>query len=139
MRKEPKTLKAHKDKYGYPTVTLCKEGKRTQRTIHSLVADAFVTGKKEGLQIDHINGIKTDNRAVNLEWVTPKENTLRSVRLGLKPRGEKHGNHKLKKTEVDQIREMYKTGNYSQRKLGELFGVSNTVVGKIVRNKMWVI
>lgn len=138
LKKEPKILRPTLNKYGYPTVTLCKNAKHKQKSVHRLVAETFIKTKNSALQIDHINGIKTDNRVTNLEWVTPKENTLRSVRLGLKPRGEKHGNSKLKQKEVEKMRELYKTGNYSHRKLGVLFGVSHCVVGKIIRNEAWV-
>lgn len=138
LKNEPKTLRQVLNRYGYPTVTLCKDTVHKQKTVHRLVAETFIQTDNYKLQIDHINGIKTDNRASNLEWVTAKENTLRSVRLGLKPRGERHGNSKLKQKEVEMIRELYKTGKHSQRKLGAFFGVSHWTIGQIVNNKMWV-
>jgi hypothetical protein len=70
---------------GYPRVALCKGGKIKNVSVHRLVADAFVHGKTEvKCQVNHINGIKHDNRYTNLEWVSPKENTIHAVRLGLK-------------------------------------------------------
>lgn len=138
LRKEPKMIKPSINSYGYLGLTLCKNTKHRYKTIHRIVAETFIKTEGAGLQIDHINGIKTDNRVTNLEWVTPKENTLRSVRLGLKPRGEKHGNSKLKQKEVETIRALYKTGKHTQRQLGAIFGVSHSVVGKIVRNEAWV-
>lgn len=48
-------------------------------SVHRLVALAFVSGYQEGLVVDHINGDKTDNRAVNLQWLTSGENARKSL------------------------------------------------------------
>lgn len=61
------------------------------RSIHSLVATAFLGPKpKKTMVCNHKNGIKTDNRIDNLEWVTHKENSQHSVRLGLTATGDAH-------------------------------------------------
>lgn len=54
--------------------------------IHKLVAEAFLDGYHEGLEINHKDGNKANNRADNLEWVTKKENILHAYRTGLKHR-----------------------------------------------------
>lgn len=54
-------------------------------SVHRLVGMAFCPGYFEGAWIDHLNAVRTDNRASNLEWVTPGENSLRSFRMGRKP------------------------------------------------------
>ena len=136
-RKTPIILKPNLDRYGYLCLTLCNKGKHKQVTIHSIVAKAFLPKPSPNLQIDHINGIKTDNRVENLEWVTAKENTLRSVANGLKPRGERHRNHKLTQENVYEIRRLYKTGDYTYSKIAEMFKVSKTVIRDIIKNKTW--
>ena len=67
-------LRPRKLRYGYLEVKLSYKGLKKHRKIHSLVATAFVEGWREGLQVNHKNGIKSDNRAENLEWVTASEN-----------------------------------------------------------------
>jgi hypothetical protein len=76
---------------GYLQVSLSRStgGKQTTLSIHTLVAVAFLTPRPEGHSINHINGIKTDNRVSNLEWVTPKQNSQHAVALGLMPAGDR--------------------------------------------------
>lgn len=137
LRETPKILKASLDKYGYLGLTLCKEAVHKRKTVHRLVAEAFVDTDDYSLTIDHKNGIKMDNRADNLEWVTSKENTLRSAALGLKPTGERHGNHKLTWEKVAEIRQLYKECGISHAKLAVRFGVSRPVVTSVINNKTW--
>ena len=76
--KKGQILKPYISSTGYLKVRL-DNGK--QEYVHRLVATAFCENK--GNCVDHINGNKKDNRAENLEWVSPKENAIRSSKLGL--------------------------------------------------------
>lgn len=70
-----KLLKFTSDKDGYLYYVLCVLGERHTVKAHRLVAMAFISNPKNKPAIDHINGVKTDNRVENLRWVTNKENT----------------------------------------------------------------
>lgn len=72
-----KILKPGQDSYGYCRVRLTgHDGELHQWMVHRLVMIAFVGEVKDKPQVNHINGIKTDNRLENLEWVTQSENVL---------------------------------------------------------------
>lgn len=64
---------------GYVRVFLHHEGTRICRGLHILVAKAFVPNPEGKPYVNHINGIRDDNRAENLEWVTASENNHRQV------------------------------------------------------------
>lgn len=65
---------------GYLQVELHKNSKRKMFTVHRLVATHFVQGYADDKIVNHINEIKTDNRAENLEWVSYSYNNLYSLR-----------------------------------------------------------
>lgn len=75
-----KFRKASDNGHGYLVVAFRKDGKTKTVSVHAMVAKHFVPGWKPGLQVNHKNCIKTDNRAENLEWVTVQEN-LRHARV----------------------------------------------------------
>lgn len=69
-------------KKGYLRITLNKNSHKSNHLIHRLVANAFLVNSEHKEQVNHINGIKTDNRVNNLEWVTNYENYTHSVITG---------------------------------------------------------
>lgn len=75
---------------GYKHVTIYINKKPKSCRIHRLVATAFIPNLENKPYVNHLNGIRSDNRVENLEWVTPSENTQHAVDTGLfKPTREK--------------------------------------------------
>ena len=119
---------------GYPQVTL--DGYRA--SVHRLVLAAFVGPCPPGMECNHLNGIKTDNRVENLEWVTRSENNLHAYRiLGHKVlRGEEHGAVKLREAEVRVIKQA-KARKIPAKWLGEWFKVARSTIYHIWGGTTW--
>lgn len=79
---KPKIIAQQLINSGYLLVHLHKDNKRTARTVHTLVADAFLSGSGE---VNHTDGVKTNNCLSNLEYVTSSQNKIHAVSLGLYP------------------------------------------------------
>ena len=67
-----RNLKPNLKKDGYYDVALADSGKYRYMRVHRLVALAFIPNPNRKTVINHINGVKTDNRVANLEWCTPR-------------------------------------------------------------------
>lgn len=83
--KKGKPLKYSINHNGYCIVNFYVNRKRFGLSIHSIVAKQFIPNKDPFKnQVNHINGNKKDNHVQNLEWATPKENTIHAIKcLGL--------------------------------------------------------
>jgi len=102
----------------------------TSRTVHSLVAEAFLDPMPEpGYIVDHKNRNKTDNRASNLQWVTHKENTVPQV-------GEENGRAILSSLQASAVRTLA-TGPIQPKEIGEALGFDPTYVCAIQRGETW--
>lgn len=137
-RLRERILRPIKSNTGYLNVKLCSGGFTSTMQIHQIVAATFIPNPNNKSQVNHRNGVKTDNRATNLEWHSALENTnhARSV-LGYDNSKELNGQAKLTQDQILQIRHMYMTGEYLQREIGEIFGIHQAHVSRIILGKLW--
>ena len=108
-------------------VSLSKNNRLQTYTVHKLVMLAFKGERPEGCQICHGNGDVTDNKLDNLRYDTPSENAIDMYRYG-----GKSGAGKLSIEQVLEIRRLYKTGNYKQKGLAEMFGVNRSSICAVI-------
>ena len=77
-----KILKQTLHRAPYLKVILAKNGVHKNHSIHQLVAMAFLKNPSKKKEVNHLNGDPTDNRVVNLEWTTRKENADHAHAIG---------------------------------------------------------
>lgn len=80
---EERILKPQNAKDGYKQVNLCRDGRQKSVTVHRLVAETFIDNPDNKKTINHISGIKEDNRLINLEWMSQTENNRHAIAMGL--------------------------------------------------------
>jgi len=130
-------LKPSQTYRGYLIVGLYANRVKKTLLVHRIIAKAFIPNPKNLPEVNHKNGIKTDNRVVNLEWVTSSYNSIHSLKNGLqKPlRGNDHPGFKVSEERVTEIRSLFRTGKFTQISLGNKFGIAQQTVSKIINNK----
>lgn len=128
-------LKPELLKDGYLRVKIYNDVKKNKFLVHRLVADCFIENKEKKKQINHKNGIKTDNSVSNIEWVTPSENMTHSyiLKLNYSKLGEEHPMSKLTKKDVINIRKK----KYSIKKEAEFYNVCIGTINKIRAKTIW--
>lgn len=120
-------LKQYTDLNGYRVVHLHNK----PMFVHRLVCQLFVGKEREDASfVNHINGIRDDNRHINLEWVSASENQKhRYAVLKQKPSGPACC---LTRAQADEIKELYSSGNYTKKELAKRFLVSEQTIGRVI-------
>lgn len=131
-------LKPRPMKSGYLRVGLGKNGQIKDMLIHRLVLLAFSQNiNVNNLQVNHLNGDKSDNNLVNLKWVTQSENVIHAYQeLNHRARGETNHMTTLTTEDVLAIRKMANDG-VIHRIIAEQFGVTRRSIGRIVNRERW--
>lgn len=131
-----KLLTISKNQHGYPTVKLSNGDRGKRMLLHRLLAIAFIPNPNNHNEINHINGIKSDNKLTNLEWCDRSHNIKHSFDIGLNShRGSRNSNAKLTEKEVTEIRILQNI--LCNDKLSKLFGVRKTMISQINLGQAW--
>lgn len=122
---------------GYQAVGLMKNGKQIRKSVHRLVAEAFIPNVENKDQVNHKDGNKTNNHFLNLEWVSNQENIQHSYDTGIR-KGTSHigeRNTMAKLTDKDVL--LIKNNNDSVVDLAKKLNVSKSTVYKIKSGIRW--
>lgn len=119
--------------HNYLMVLLCVNGKKTGRTVHSLVLEAFVGPCPPGQEGRHRNCQSCDNRLSNLCYGTRRENRDDSRKEGTLALGERIAQHKLAEADIPAIRSA--PGRHED--IAAVYGVSRTQISRIKRRENW--
>jgi hypothetical protein len=118
---------------GYETVCFKSHKKQVNLKVHRLVAMAFIENPEGKPQVNHIDGVKTNNSIDNLEWCTNTENRVHAFRTGLQSgkMGELNSMCKLTDYEVKCIKALLNKGKLKHKDIASLFGISRSHVSGI--------
>lgn len=119
------------DTCGYCSVRLSDGKSRKVKLVHQIVAEAFLDNPNNYTEVNHIDGNKKNNSVSNLEWTSHSDNCKHAAKTGLR------SDTKMNIELANAIREEYATTKTTHRKLGEKYGVSHSLIGFILRGKIW--
>lgn len=122
---------------GYHIIGLKKENLAPKKSFiaHRIVAQAFIPNPENKPHVNHINGIKSDNRVENLEWCTQSENIKHTYanKLMTGKSGENNYHSKLKDADIIEIR----ASKLKQKDLAVIYGISRPTVCDIIKRRTW--
>ncbi len=136
---------------GYLRVAINKKNK----SIHRLVATYFIPNPNNYPQVNHINGIKTDNNVSNLEWCTAAYNNQHAIFTGLRVISQKNSTAiriKLVRKKINKVKEpkwkgitpeeakqiKYLNTKLTLTQIGELYNVHFSTIWDIRNNRTWI-
>ena len=136
-------LKQYTHKFGYKIVYLYEVDKSIRKRkcsrVHRLMAEAFIPNPDNLRDVNHIDGIKNHNVLSNFEWVSRSDNVKHAFKLGLKNSDTVQGtNNRLAKLDDNAVKYIRANkGLVSQRKLANMFGVSQSTLQIAQSGKSW--
>lgn len=141
--KEKVMTPAH-DASGYlRTVLIRDDGKYTTVKVHRIICQTFLDNPEDKPCVNHIDGIRDNNKLENLEWCTRSENMKHAFKIGNKSqKGERNTCATLTDEQVLEIRANYeygKTGKKGKTKqqIADEYNTTFSVIKRIVQNRTW--
>jgi hypothetical protein len=123
--------------HGYKSVMFSDGKIRKRSLVHRLIALSFIPNPENKPQINHISGIRSDNRIENLEWCTNKENSIHSFKIDLAVHGERTCTAKLNEAQVLEIRRKRLEENTPLKILSNEYNICIQQISRIIRNERW--
>lgn len=120
----------------YLQVIFCINQNKEHKSIHRLVAEAFIPNPNNYPCVNHIDGNTKNNKVENLEWCTIEYNNLHAKNTGLLSRYENRPMAKLSRDKVLKIPEYINMGATIDD-LANLFNVSRRCINNIFEGKNW--
>lgn len=107
--------------------------------VHRLVAIAFLCNSEHKPQVNHRDGIKSNNAFHNLEWATSKENMRHAFDKGLAKGmfGKENHQSKLNVKQVKEVKNLLAKKTLTQLQIAKLFGVSKSAISHISAGNSW--
>lgn len=138
--KPPKELSLYEQSQSriYKRVKIKSGGKYKSFLVHRLVAKAFIPNANNKSDVNHINGVKDDNRVSNLEWSTSGDNQRHAYKNGLrKPeKGSSHPKSKLTEPIVERAKDMMRRG-FTVVYIAMILKVSASALYKVKSGNTW--
>ena len=134
-RHKGKVLKESLMLLGYKRVAISRLNKPKYKLIHRLVAEAFLPNPLNKPHVNHIDSNPSNNSLKNLEWCTPKENTVHALKNGAKM-GSSIEIHPFKKLTQEQVSAI-RTSTDKGVTLAKAYGVTPNHIYRIKRNEQW--
>ena len=123
---------------GYRVLYLTKKPSiRELWSVHRLVAIHFIANPENKPEVNHIDGVRSNNNVNNLEWCTSSENCTHAYEIGLRERGENFYASKLTENQAIDIINAYKLGCFSQKELAEAYNISKSSIKDLLAGRNW--
>jgi len=124
---------------GYVQTKFSKNGKIYSPIVSKVVAEAFCKKPSYKCVANHINCVRHDNKASNLEWISQSQNVRFSYKIGkASQKGEKNNGAKINMEIVKKIRKFAKENDHlSQQQIANEFGLKRENVKDIINYKTW--
>jgi len=127
-------LKPYKNKKGYFDISIPKDVNlksiRATKRIHKLISMTFLGKCTDGKEVNHKNCIKTDNSLKNLEYVTSRENSIHSIKMGVWKR-------LFNETDIREVKRLLFIEKFLSKKIAKIFKCHYSTILRIKEGKIY--